>query len=92
MSRTDISRVMGREFAAEVFDLEPGSWHGPLRSPQAIFFMRIRNRVAAEARPFADIEAMVREELIAERDRAALQGAVDETASHYRIRVEDDAE
>ena len=92
LSRTDISRAMGRKFAAEVFDLEAGPWQGPLHPPQAIFYIRIRHRVPSEPRQLAEVESMVRNDLKAERFKAALREPLTEIATHYRITVQDSDE
>ena len=77
------------KFAADVFDLEAGPWQGPLHPPQAIFYIRIRHRVPSEPRPLAEAESMVRNDLKAERFKAALKEPLAEIATHYRISVQD---
>ena len=88
VSRSDISRSVGREFAAQVFDLDAGGWEGPFRTTQAIFFVRLLDRTPSRARDLEEVEHIVRQEIIAERQRAAVQEALEEVRTRYHVVIE----
>ena len=61
-ARTDeqsVASLFGRQFAARVFALQAGHWHGPLASPYGFHLVRISERQAARARPFDEVREQV---------------------------------
>ena len=88
LSRFDISRSVGREFAARVFEVEPGTWAGPFRTSQATYFIRVLDRSPARQRGLDEVDHIVRQEILAERERAAVREALEEVRRRYDVVVE----
>jgi hypothetical protein len=85
VSRDDIARLFGAEFADRVFELPEGAWQGPVRSSYGVHLVRIINKTVPAAPQFADVEAQVREKwLDAARRRANVDTLVN-IKSRYEI-------
>jgi parvulin-like peptidyl-prolyl isomerase len=55
-----VANQFGARFAAQVFELAPGPWQGPIESTQGFHLVRVAELVPAQLRPFDEI----REQLI----------------------------
>jgi parvulin-like peptidyl-prolyl isomerase len=55
-----VANQFGAKFAAQVFELAPGPWQGPIESTRGLHLVRITELVPAQLRPFDEI----REELV----------------------------
>jgi hypothetical protein len=50
-----VANQFGAKFAARIFELEPGSWQGPIESSQGVHLVRITQLVPAQLRPFDEV-------------------------------------
>jgi hypothetical protein len=57
-----VTSQFGREFAGAVFELELGSWHGPVASAYGFHLVRVSAREAAEPRSLEEVRGPVTEE------------------------------
>lgn len=55
-----VANQFGAKFAAQIFELAPGPWQGPIESTRGLHLVRITELVPAQLRPFDEI----REELV----------------------------
>lgn len=60
MTRTELTRLFGRDFAAQVFALEGDDWAGPIRSRLANHLVRVQRRQKPEIPAFEGIREEVR--------------------------------
>jgi hypothetical protein len=64
-SETDeqtVANIFGKDFAASIFSIEPGSWQGPVASSYGFHLVRISERQAAQVRPFDQVRAQALDE------------------------------
>jgi parvulin-like peptidyl-prolyl isomerase len=64
-----VANQFGTRFAAEIFGLEPGLWHGPIESREGFHLVRVTELVAARLRPFEEIREQVLEQWREQRQR-----------------------
>lgn len=64
VSESEVARLFGRQFAAEIFTLEQNAWTGPVDSGFGIHLVRIFERTAARVPSFEDIREKVRNEFL----------------------------
>jgi parvulin-like peptidyl-prolyl isomerase len=55
-----VANQFGAKFAANVFELAPGPWQGPIESPQGLHLVHVTALLPAQLRPFDE----VREQLV----------------------------
>jgi hypothetical protein len=59
VSRDDVARLFGAEFADRLFELTPGSWQGPVRSGYGWHLVRVLDRTVPPEPAFADVREAV---------------------------------
>jgi len=64
VSESEVARLFGREFAAEIFTLEADVWMGPVESGLGLHLVRISERTSARLPEFGDIREKVRNEYL----------------------------
>lgn len=70
MSMVDLRVLFGSAFAERVFKAKAGIWIGPLASTFGTHFVRIDERSPPRRPPFAEVEALVRQDwVLAEEER-----------------------
>lgn len=84
LSLTEIGGLFGRDFAEAIAGLEPGAWHGPVRSGYGLHLVRIVARDEPRQPSLAEVRERVLGELEAER-RARMN---DEIYRRFRERYE----
>ncbi|MFP8878119.1 MAG: peptidylprolyl isomerase [Myxococcota bacterium] len=77
ISKADLSMRFGDGFAAAVFEVEPGGWHGPIESSFGSHLVWVHSRRAARVPPLEVVRAEVTEALLLERSQAALRELLD---------------
>lgn len=85
--RPQIERVLGAPFAARVFELPPGQWHGPIPSNRGVHFIRVTERSEAEDIPFEQARPILRENWIRREKERELNRTIREMAEAYHIRL-----
>lgn len=85
LSEVDVGRLFGRDFAAQIFSLEPNRWHGPLRSRLADHLVRIETRDEGGVPAFEAVVAEVRAREEEGRRRALEEAEMSELMDRYTI-------
>jgi hypothetical protein len=87
-TRSDVARQFGEEFADAVVLLEPGRWHGPIRSGYGLHIVLVRDRQPGRTPALADVRPMVERELLADRRARELGAMYERLLDRYRVRIE----
>jgi hypothetical protein len=88
----EITATFGDAFAAQLAELPPGRWSGPVASGFGWHVVRIGERTPGEIPPLSAVAERVQTDLLVERRRAALDVLYAGLAQRYSIRVEPLAE
>jgi hypothetical protein len=84
----ELAARFGRRFAQAVFALEPGGWRGPLPSSYGLHLVWLFELRPGRTPELGELRGALREAWWAERERAALAGALAELRSRAEVRVE----
>lgn len=76
---------LGPRLVAALAELEPGVWSEPIDAADGVQLVRILEREAQDAPPFAEVEALVRQDLVRRRGDAALRSYLDTLRRQARI-------
>lgn len=89
-SRTEreVGELFGTEFAKNLFELEPGEWHGPIASSYGVHLVLVRARTEARQPELSEVSHRVRADLMAERRREAKEALVTSLRERYEIVVD----
>jgi hypothetical protein len=88
-SQAEVAQHMGREFAEALFELEPGEWHGPVRSGYGIHLVRISALESSVVPEFSQVVDRVRDDLQRGRRERANEAFYEGLKQRYEIVVED---
>jgi hypothetical protein len=80
-----VASVFGAKFAAALFDLEPGSWQGPIESGYGWHLVWIDSIVPGRVPAFEEVEPGVKFEWIAEQRALAKRKAFEAMRARYVI-------
>ena len=72
LSRADLAGELGPGFAAAVWELAEGTWHGPVASAYGFHLVRVHARRPEELASLSSVRSAVREALLEERTSRAL--------------------
>ena len=89
LTRTTLSTSTGRAFAADVFDQQLGVWGGPLRSPQGIFYNRVRERRPSRLQSLEEVDWLVERDWVASHYTANLDEVLTRIRKRYDIEIQD---
>ena len=78
----------GTDFAASVFDLEPGGWSGPVASAYGYHLVFVSRRTAARIPDFAELADRIATELDTTRRAGALDHIYDTVRDAYEVQIE----
>lgn len=81
----EIARQFGDDFAAELEDIEPGAWAGPVQSPFGMHLVLVTQRQPARLPALEDIQDSVLAEWREERRREAGEQAYQRLRERYVI-------
>ncbi len=85
---SDIAGLFGREFAARVVTLEPGSWQGPIESGYGLHLVLLRQRVEGRMPTLAEVRPVVEREWLGQRRREQLAAMYEELLQKYSVTFE----
>jgi parvulin-like peptidyl-prolyl isomerase len=85
-----IASHFGDRFAEAVFNLEPDSWHGPIRSEHGWHLILPVSVHRAQKPVFSDVADQVQADALAEKRQRAADGALDKLLARYEVDVEGD--
>ena len=92
IGRSQLGRLFGEEFAATLFELEPGSWQGPVRSGYGYHLVYLFERKGAEPIPFAETRDRIMQDWQRDRYQQAKQELLEELKSRYEISYTEEAQ
>ena len=92
IGRSQLGRLFGEEFAAALFELEPGSWQGPVRSGYGYHLVYPFDRKDSEPIPFAENRTRVMQDWQRDRYRQAKRELLEELKSRYEISYTEEAQ
>ncbi len=84
----EIRGRFGEGFFDTVKTLQPGSWHGPVKSGYGLHAVYVQERSEARLPAFDEIRARIEVDWISQRQRMNTQKAYQELRSQYRVLVE----
>ena len=89
-TEADLARELGRDVAGQAFALQPGRWSEPIGSSYGLHIVFVHERSSAAPATLASARAQLREELLRERDAAALRRSLDALRARYEVRIGDE--
>jgi hypothetical protein len=88
MRERDLLGVFGDEFAAQIVELSPGEWSGPITSAFGLHLARLDALKLGRPSELAEIRDAVRRDLVSQRTREAEQLYFDGLLAQYTVTVE----
>ena len=92
IGRSQLGRLFGGEFAATLFELEPGSWQGPVGSGYGYHLVYLFHLKDAEPIPFGESKTRVTQDWQRDRYEQAKQGILEELKNRYEISYTEEAQ
>jgi hypothetical protein len=68
-SPSEVARHFGSQFAADVFELEPGEWQGPVQSGYGLHLVLVESQEEPFLPPLEDVRGEVRDEFLSFKRR-----------------------
>lgn len=81
----DVARIFGTAFAAALFQLTPGAWHGPIESGFGWHLVWVDSVAAGRVPPFEEIEPAVRAAWLDEQRIESRRRAYDAMRARYQV-------
>ena len=91
-SPSEVARHFGSQFAAEVFELEPGEWQGPVQSGYGLHLVWVEGQEEPYLPPLEDVRGEVRDEFLSFKRREVDELFYNRLREGYEIVIEDPAE
>lgn len=85
----EIRKLFGSGFKDEVFQLEPGKWHGPVLSGYGTHLVYVEERISNEVPPFAEVREYVQTDWMEAKKEELEQRYIDGLLARYEVIVED---
>jgi hypothetical protein len=83
--RPQLERLLGKDFAQQVFVQPPGDWRGPLASSLGMHFIRVTTRQPEQPLPLESIKPLLLGHWNSERQDDAVSKEVEKLKAGYRI-------
>ena len=87
-SPADVERVFGDDFVGALAEVEPGAWHGPVRSPFGLHLVRISERLPARLPALEEVRDAVLAEWLDQQRREARDQAYQRLRERYKVVIE----
>ncbi len=87
-SRVDLAGHFGEAMADALFDLQPGVWAGPLRSPYGLHLVLVAARAPGDSLEFDEVHSRVRADAKQARRRSFANAKLDAIVAAYRVTVD----
>jgi hypothetical protein len=88
-SQSEIRQLFGIDFSQSLFQLETGSWQGPIASSYGLHLVRVNHRAEATTPTFEAIRERARNDLISERRRLANEKFYENLRERYDVVIAD---
>lgn len=92
VSEHDVTRLLGKDFASQLFILPVGSWQGPVVSGYGVHLVRVENKVAAQLPELEAIREKVQNEWFAKQRRIMDEAFYKGLRQRYEIVIEKPSE
>lgn len=83
--RPQVDRLLGADFARQIFELPLNEWHGPLQSTRGVHLVRVTTRQAEQPLPMVEMRPMLESRWREEQADRAVGAEVDRLQDEYRI-------
>ena len=87
-SPDEAARILGREFADELFSIDEKGWQGPIASTFGLHLVYISDRIASRMPEFENIREDVKNDFMYRRKKKVIDSAYNAVKSRYTILVE----
>ena len=87
-SPDEAARILGREFAEELFSIDEKGWQGPIESTFGLHLVYISEHTASRMPEFENIRENVKNDFMYDRKKKVIDGAYNAVKSRYTILVE----
>ena len=87
-SPVEVASDFGGQFTEALFQLEPGSWQGPIRSGYGLHLVIVYEREAAGRHAFAEVRERVKNDYLFELRQSRNEEVLDKLKSRYEIVVD----
>ena len=87
-TRPMVADRFGTDFAAAVFEAEPGGWSGPVASAYGYHLVFVTRRAPARVPDFAEVAARIATDLDAARRAGALDRIYASVRDAYQVEIE----
>jgi parvulin-like peptidyl-prolyl isomerase len=91
VTATDLEKVFGTDFTAEVVSLTEGEWSGPVRSGFGLHVVKVYDRVPGRIPELAEVRDKVANDLRYEARKASQEQGFQEIAGKYQVAMSDAA-
>ena len=91
LTKAEVSRQFGKNFAGKLFSLPVGRWQGPVRSAYGLHLLHIENKTASSLPELATVRDKVRNEWIDQQRQTIDKAFYNSLRQRYEIIVEDDS-
>lgn len=90
-SQQDLRELFGTAFAESVFELEPGSWQGPVESSYGVHLVLVRGRTEPRLPDLSEVRERVKADLLDKRRREMNEAFYAALRERYEVVVEQPA-
>jgi hypothetical protein len=87
-SPDEVARVLGKEFADQLFLIDEKGWQGPIVSTFGLHLIYIEERIASEMPEFENIREDVKIDFMYKRKKEVIDKAYEAAKSRYTVLVE----
>lgn len=88
VSISEIGRIFGEQFVAELNALEPGKWMGPLKSGYGLHLVKIDRHIPGVVLELAQVHDAVRREWLNSQRASALDKFYQQRLQTYRVKID----
>ena len=90
LSKHEVSRLFGKNFASKTFSLPVNGWHGPVHSAYGLHLLQIKNKTASKPAELATVRDKVRNAWINQQRKIIDKAFYNSLRQRYEIIIEDD--
>ena len=87
-SPDEVARILGTEFADELFSIDKKGWQGPIESTFGLHLVYISDHIASQMPEFENIHENVKNDFMYDRKKKVIDSAYKAVKSRYTILVE----
>ncbi|MGH7495806.1 MAG: DUF3604 domain-containing protein [bacterium] len=84
----EVARLFGEEFGAQLLQIEPNQWAGPLSSGYGLHLVLVHERIEDRLPELVEIREVVKREWFAEHRKKSLDAAYQRLRERYTVTVE----